>query len=147
MAKFVVVTLGIIILLFLVLIFGYGSFLLSDTIVPAQGMLVDEWLKGYNLAGVASCIVAFVCAAAWYFCGCHYTGGSGIDVTYWGILIASFILGAAVALFIIPSAQEGRGLSFVFVTILPVIAYYLSSLFASAAAVKYIPPLSEIVHR
>lgn len=146
MAKFVVVTVGITILLFLVLIYGYGNFFLIDSIVPPQEMPVEEWLKGYFTAGGVSGLAGFLCSALWYYWGNNYTGGSDIKVKYWGALIVAAILGAVVAFYMIPARQEGEGLAFVAVTILPLLTYFLSSLFASADAVKYIPPLGEVVH-
>lgn len=146
-SSFIVKTLGMLILLWLVLIFGYGNFSLVDTIVPVEGVEVDEWISSYRMCGGVSGILGFVCSAIWFAIGNSYAGEGGIGVKYYGLWIVAAILGVICNFVLLPGAVEGSGLASVFVILLPILLYYLASIFAYAPAVKYIPLLADSLHK
>ena len=146
MAGFAVKTAGIMILLWLAAFFGYGDFILKDSIVPVEGMEVEEWIDSYRITGGISGIVGFILSAIWFNIGDNYAGESGINVKYYALFVLSIVIGAALAIFKMPPSIEGSGLAFVMVTGISFLTYYLSSLFAYAEPVKYIPPLGEVLH-
>lgn len=146
MVGFAVKTAGIAIVLWLAAFIGYGDFILKDSIVPVEGMEVEEWIDAYRITGGISGIVGFVLSAIWFYIGDNYAGEDGISLKYYILLIVSLIAGAMLALFKMPPSIEGSGLAFFTVMVISVLTYYLSSLFAYAEQVKYIPPLSETLH-
>ena len=146
MAGFAVKTAGIVIILWLAAFFGYGDFILKDSIVPIEGMEVEEWIDAYRITGGISGIVGFILSAIWFYIGDNYAGESGISVKYYALLVISLLMGVALAIFKMPPSIEGSGLAFVMITGISILTYYLSSLLASAEPVKYIPPLGEILH-
>ncbi len=145
--SFSVKTLGLFVIFWLLLFFFYGNFFLMDTIVPAEGMEVDEWIDGFRKCGGASGALGFICSAIWFYVGDNYAGDSNINVKYYLFFILSFVLGIIVNFVMLPASVEGSGLASIFVVIFPVILYYLASLFAYAAPVKYIPFLAEALHK
>lgn len=145
--SFFVKTFGMLVVLYLVLFYGYADFVLADSIVPMEGMEIEEWISGYKIAGVASAIVALICSALWFWIGNDYTGDSGIGVKFYGLLLVSVILGIVVNVFMVPQSIDGSGLAAVYVVLYPAVVYYLSALFAYAAPVKYIPAGSESLHK
>lgn len=147
MGRFLVITIGLLLLLWGILVYGYSAFVLADSIVPVEGMEIEEWLSGYRLAGGASGVLGFACASIWYYLGDNYLGGSGIEIKYFALLIASLLAGALTAFFVLPPSIDGSGLSFAIVMLLPPLLYYLASLCASAEPVKFIPPLGSVMHK
>ncbi len=146
MAGFVVKTLGLVVLLWLCAFYGYGNFILADSVVPVEGMEVEEWVYEYLVTGGISGILGFLCSAIWYYIGDNYAGESGIGIKYWFFFITSFVAGVVIAFLKMPPSIDGSGLSFIMVVLISTLTYYLSSLIASAEAVKYIPPLGEMLH-
>ena len=69
-------------LLWLVLGYLYGEFMLADTVVPEKGVTIDEWLSYYYKAAVASAVIAILANIAWYAIGVNFSGGSGISMKY-----------------------------------------------------------------
>lgn len=145
--KFLVGALVLFIVFWLLLFFGYGNLVLADSVVPVEGMEVDEWLAGFRMCGGISGILGFICAAIWFYIGDGFAGESGISVKYYGWLIVSFFFGVATNFLFLPASQEGSGCASLFVIIFPMLLYYLSSLIVSAPQVKYIPPLGEVIHK
>ena len=135
------------IVFWLLLFFGYGNLVLSDSVVLVEGMVVDEWLAGFRMCGGISGILGFICVAICFSIGDGFAGESGISVKYYGLLIVSFVFGVAANFLFLPASQEGSGCASLFVIIFPMLLYYLSSLIVSAPQVKYIPPLSEVIHK
>lgn len=129
------------------LIYGYGEFFLSDSIVPEQGVEIGEWLNSYYFAGAICALVGLVCGCIWYWFGIHYAGGMGISLKYKIVFVAAIILGILSAFLFIMPAIDGQGLSMFFACLIAPLGYYLISLFDTAEAVKYIPPLGETVHK
>ena len=146
MAGFAVKTAAIVIVLWLAAFFGYGDFVLKDSIVPVEGMEVEEWIDAYRITGGISGIVGFILSAIWFYIGDNYAGESGISVKYYALFVISILTGGALAIFKMPPSIEGSGFAFVMVAGISLLTYYLSSLLASAEPVKYIPPLGEILH-
>lgn len=132
--------------LWLLAIYLYGDFYLADNIVPEADVEIDEWLHSYYLAGGIAALAGLIFSTMWFYCGINYSGGSGIGITHTILWILSAIVSFLVAFFVIDAAQEGTGLSFFFVGFLAPVGYYLNSLFNSAEAVKFIPPLGERLH-
>ena len=145
--SFIVKTLGLVVLLWAVLFYGYGNFVLADNVVPVEGIEIDEWLTAYNITGLASGIIAFLCSAIWFYFGDNYTGESGIKIKYYGLMILNFILSVVLVVILLPKTIDGSGLSSFFVVVNALLIYYLSSIVASAGPVKYIPALSEAFHK
>lgn len=145
--SFFVKTLFMLVVLYLVLFYGYADFVLVDSVVPIEGMEIEEWITGYKASGVASAVVALICSALWFWIGDGYTGGSGIGIKFYGLMFVSFLLGIVVNVFMVPESIDGSGLAAAFVVLYPVFVYYLAGLFAYAAPVKYIPAGSESIHR
>lgn len=145
--SFIVKTVGLLVFLWLFLIFGYGNFFLMDTVVPVEGVEVDEWINAYRMSGGISALAGFICSAIWFAIGNSYAGEGGISIKYYGLWILAAVLGVVCNFVILPNAVEGAGLSSVFVILLPVLLYYLASIFAYAPAVKYIPLLAESLHK
>lgn len=133
--------------LWCLLIYAYGSFYLTNNIVPEQGTEITTWINSYYLAGLLSAVLGFITSAIWFKIGKSYSGGMGIGTRYNLLWIASLVLGAVAAFFVILPSIDGSGLSFIFVTILAPIGYYISALIASASAVKYIPLFAESIHK
>ena len=145
--SFIVKTVGLLVFLWLFLIFGYGNFFLMDTVVPVEGVEVDEWINAYRMSGGISALAGFLCSAMWFAIGNSYAGEGGITIKYYGLWILAAVLGVVCNFVFLPNAVEGAGLASVFVIILPVLLYYLASIFAYAPAVKYIPLLAESLHK
>lgn len=145
--SFIVKTLGMLILLWLLLFFAYGNMVLVDSIVPAEGIDVDEWISSYKICGGISGISGFICAAIWFFVGNGYAGESGIGIKFYGLLILSVVLGVICNFIFLPSSVDGSGLAGIFVVIFPPVLYYLAGLLAYAPAVKYIPAGADILHK
>ena len=145
--SFFVKTLGMIVVMYLLFFYGYADYVLIDSVVPIEGMEIEEWLVGYKTAGAASAAVALLCSAIWFAIGDSYSGGSGIGVKFYGLLLVSVLLGIAVNVFMVPDSIDGSGLAAVYVVLYPAVVYYLSALFAYAAPVKYIPAGSESIHK
>ncbi|MGO5131219.1 hypothetical protein [Mitsuokella jalaludinii] len=137
-------TLGIsfIVSLVLWLIFGYvyGDFVLADSVVPEKGVTIDDWLSAYYLAAGISAFFAWVFNIAWYIMGVNFAGGSGISTRYYVLWGLTLILGLGAAFGFMEPAVEGNGVSTFFAIFLAPMAFYLDSVFASADAVKFIPP-------
>ncbi len=146
MAGFVVKTAVIGLLLWLAAFFGYAELSLKDTVVPVEGMEVEEWIDAYRITGGISGFLGFVVSAIWFNLGSNYAGESGISIKYYGLWLISFIAGVAVAIVKMPPSIEGAGYAFVMVVLISVLLFYLSSLFVSADPVKFIPPLGEKFH-
>ena len=145
--SFFVKTVGMLVVLYLVLFYGYADFVLVDNIVPMEGIEIDEWLEGYKIAGATSAIVALICSALWFWIGDGYTGSGGIVIKFYGLMLVSLLLGIVVNVFMVPESIDGSGLASTFVVLYPVFVYYLAGLFAYAAPVKYIPAGSESIHK
>lgn len=144
---FLVKTMIIYLILWGIFIYGYGEFSLIDSIVPERGVEIDEWLQSYYFAGGISSLIAFVCSCIWFYFGTQYAGGHGISIKFNILWIVTVMGGLISDFFIIMSAVDGRGLSWVFACLIAPIGYYIVSLSCSAEAVKFIPPLSERIHR
>lgn len=145
--KFIVITLGLLVFFWLVMFFGYGNFFLMDMVVPAEGTEVDEWINAYRVCGGVSGLAGFLCATGWFAIGNNYAGESGIGIKYYGLWIVAAILGVVANFALFPAAVEGDGLASVFVILMPIILYYLASIFAYASPVKYIPLLADVFHK
>ncbi|MDO4921879.1 MAG: hypothetical protein Q4E64_08675 [Phascolarctobacterium sp.] len=145
--SFIVKTLGMLILLWLVLFFAYGNMFLVDTIVPVEGIDVDEWISSYKICGGISGLSGFICAAIWFFIGNGYAGEGGISIKFYALLILSIVLGLLCNFIFLPGAVDGSGLASVFVVVFPPVLYYLAGLFAYAPAVKYIPAGADTLHK
>lgn len=137
-------TLGIsfIVSLVLWLIFGYvyGDFVLADSVVPEKGVTIDNWLSAYYLAAGISVIVAFLFNIVWYVKGINFAGGSGISTWYYVLWGFTLICSLGATFILMEPAVEGNGVSTFFAIFLAPVAFYLDSVFASADAVKFIPP-------
>ena len=72
--KFLVGALVLFIVFWLLLFFGYGNLVLADSVVPVEGMEVDEWLAGFRMCGGISGILGFICAAIWFYIGDGFAG-------------------------------------------------------------------------
>lgn len=144
---FAVKTLGLLVFFWLLMIFGYGNFFLMDTVVPVEGIEVDEWINGYRTCGGVSGLLGFICAAIWFAIGNGYAGEGGISIKYYGLWILAAVLGVGCNFVLLPGAVEGSGLASLFVILLPILVYYLSSIIAYAPAVKYIPLLADAIHK
>lgn len=145
--SFIVKTLGMLILLWLLLFFAYGNMVLVDSIVPVEGIDVDEWINSYKICGGISGLSGFICAAIWFFVGSGYAGESGIGIKFYSVLILSVFLGLICNFIFLPASVDGSGLSSIFVVVFPPVLYYLAGLFAYAPAVKYIPAGADILHK
>lgn len=145
--SFTVKTLGLLVLLWVLLFYGYGNYVLADNIVPVEGIEIEEWLSAYNITGLTSGIVAFACSALWFYFGDNYTGGSGIRIKYYGLMIVDFIIAVVLAVVLLPRAIDGSGMSSTLVVLNALLVFYLSSIIASAGPVKYIPALAEVFHK
>ncbi|WP_306537649.1 hypothetical protein [Megasphaera sp.] len=133
-------------LLWMLAIYLYGDFYLADNVVPEADMEIEEWLHSYYLAGGIAAIVGLVCSAIWYYFGINFSGGMSVSVKHTILWLLAFFGSFIVAFLVIAPAQEGSGLSFFFVGFLAPVGYYLNSLFNSAEAVKFIPPLGNHLH-
>ena len=127
-------------LLWLVLGYLYGEFMLADTVVPEKGVTIDEWLSYYYKAAVASAVIAILANIAWYAIGVNFSGGSGISMKYYLVLGASLVFGVIATFALMEPAVDGNGISTFLSIFLAPIGFYLDSVFASADAVKFIPP-------
>lgn len=145
--SFIVKTVGFLVFLWLFLVFGYGNFFLMDTVVPVEGVELDEWMNAYRMCGGVSGLAGFICSAIWFSIGNSYAGEGGIGIKYYGLWILAAVLGVVCNFILLPGAVEGAGLASVFIILLPVLLYYLASIFAYAPAVKYIPLLAESLHK
>lgn len=145
--SFTVKTLGLLVFFWLLMIFGYGNFFLMDTIVPVEGIEVDEWINGYRTCGGVSGLLGFICAAIWFAIGSGYAGEGGISIKYYALWILAAVLGVGCNFLLLPGSVEGSGLASLFVILLPILVYYLSSIIAYAPAVKYIPLLADTLHK
>lgn len=134
------------VVLWLIFIYAYGDFVLTDSIVPEKGVEISEWMDSYYFAGAVSAVIGLICAIIWYIFGINYAGEAGIVVKYRILLIVSIILGLGVAFVVILPAVDGSGLSLFFAWLIAPLTFYLNSLFNSAEAVKFIPPLGITVH-
>jgi hypothetical protein len=130
-----------------ILIYGYGELFLSDSVVPEQGVAIQEWLNYYYFAGIISVIIGLFCSCIWFWFGINFSGGMGISAKYMILFVVAIILSIISAFVIILPATDGKGLSFIFASIVAPIGFYLVSLFDTAEAVKFIPPLGETVHK
>lgn len=133
--------------LWCLLIYAYSSFYLVNNVVPEQGTEISAWINSYYRAGAVSAVLSFITSAVWFKMGKSYAGGIGISTRYNLLWIISLALGAIAAFFLIMPSLEGKGLSFLLVTILAPIGYYISALIAPASAVKYIPLFAESIHK
>lgn len=145
--SFIVKTLGLLVALWLFLIFGYGNFVLMDTVVPVEGMEVDEWISAYRLCGGLSALAGFMCSALWFWIGDSFAGEGGISIKYYGLWILAAVLGVVCNFVFLPAAVDGAGLASVFIILLPILLYYIASIIAYASPVKYIPFLAEVLHK
>lgn len=133
-------------ILWALLIYVYGSFVLVDDIVPDTGIDIDEWMQSFYIAGGISVIVGMVCTGIWYYLGNSFAGEAGISGKFYLLWVLSLIGSFITEVVVVDPSQEGATLAFVCVVILAPLGFYLNSLWNSAEAVKYIPPLSEKVH-
>lgn len=133
---------SIIVSLLLWLAFGYlyGEFMLADTVVPEKGVTIDEWLSCYYEAAGASAGIAILANIAWYAIGVNFSGGSGISMKYYLVLGAALVSGVIATFALMEPAVDGNGISTFLSIFLAPIGFYLDSVFASADAVKFIPP-------
>lgn len=145
--SFIVKTLGLLLLLACVLFYVYGDYVLIDSVVPAEGYEVGEWLNSYYTSGIASLVASFICSAIWFWRGQNYTGGNGISIFYYGFMGLSLVLGILINFVLLLPAIDGSGFASVFVVIAAPVLYYLASLIAYAPAVKYIPAGAELIHK
>ena len=145
--SFVVKTFVVLVVLWLLLFLCYGNLVLVDTVVPIEGIEVDEWISSYQMCGKVSGILGFICAAIWFQFGKNYAGESGIKVKFYALWIVSLVLSVLVNVIFFPDAVEGTGLAHVFVILMAPVLYWISSLFASAPAVKYIPSGAGLIHK
>lgn len=145
--SFLVKTLLVLVVLWLLLFLGYGNFVLADTVVPVEGIEVDEWISSYQMCGIISGILGFICAAIWFQFGKNYAGESGIKVKFYALWIVSLVLSVLVNVIFFPEAVEGTGFAHVFVIVMAPVLYWVSSLVASAPAVKYIPKGAGLIHK
>lgn len=134
------------IVLWLIFIYGYGDFFLADNVVPEKGIEISEWMDSFYFAGALSAVVGLICAVIWYIFGINYAGGAGIVSKYRILLIVSIILGLVIAFLLILPAVDGSGLSLFFAWLISPLVFYINSLFNSAEAVKFIPPLGITLH-
>lgn len=146
MGNFSVKAVLIFFLLWLAAIYFYGDFYLMDNVVPDVNYEIEEWLHSYYLAGAVSAIIGLICSIIWFYFGVNFSGGRGAAITHTILWLVSFVGGFVVALLLIAPSQEGSGLSLFFVGFLAPIGYYFNSLFNSAEAVKFIPPLGSQIH-
>lgn len=126
--------------LWLILGYVYGDFVLADSVVPEKGVTIDDWLSAYYLAVGAGAGIAFVANFFWYLAGVNFSGGSGISMKYYLILGLSLVFCVIATFFFMEPAVEGNGISTFLSIFLAPIGFYLDSVFASADAVKFIPP-------
>lgn len=139
-------SLAVYVLLWAILIYVYGSFILVDDIVPDTGIDIDEWMQSFYLAGGVSALIGFICTIIWHIFGSNFSGDTGITGKFYALWIVS-VIGSFIAEFVIVDpSQEGAGLAFFFVVLLAPLGFYLNALFNSAEAVKFIPPLGEKLH-
>jgi hypothetical protein len=143
---FLVKAIVIFLVLWLLVIYAYGDFLLADSIVPEVDEEIEEWLNSYYFAGVIAAFIGLICSSIWFYFGINFAGGMGISMKHTILWLISVIGSFIVAFIVIDPSQEGSGLSLLFVGLLAPVGYYLNSLFNSAEAVKYIPPLGEHLH-
>ena len=136
----------IFLVLWLLAIYVYGDFYLADNVVPEAGTEIDEWLHSYYLAGGIAALIGLICSTLWFYFGINFSGGIGIGAKHTILWLISIIGSFVVAFLVIDASQEGSGLSFFFVGLLAPVGYYPNSLFNSAEAVKFIPPLGEHLH-
>ena len=90
--KFLVGALVLFIVFWLLLFFGYGNLVLADSVVPVEGMEVDEWLAGFRMCGGISGILGFICAAIWFYIGDGFAGEGGISFLVLQQTFCSFLL-------------------------------------------------------
>lgn len=146
MGKSVAKSLGIMVGLWVLLVLLPGNLFIIDSIVPTRGTTIDEWINAFYMSGFISGIFGFICAVIWHFFGARYTGGKGIRFLYIALLAGSCILGVIAAFFVILPSIDGAGFSFLLVLLVSALTFYISSLFACAEPVKYIPPFASSVH-
>lgn len=145
--SFLVKAFIIYLIMWCILIYGYGDFFLSDSIVPEKDVAIDEWLNSYYIAGAVSAVIAFICSCIWFYFGINYSGGHGISLKHKILWIIAALGGLLAAFLIIMPAVDGKGLSLLFAWIIAPLGYYIVSLFDSAEAVKFIPPFGESIHK
>lgn len=133
-------------ILWALLIYVYGSFVLVDDIVPDTGIDIDEWMQSFYIAGGVSAVIGFICTAIWHWFGNSFAGEAGITGKYYLLWIVSLVGSFIAELVVVAPSQEGSGLAFFFVVLLAPLGFYINSLCNSAEAVKYIPPLAEKLH-
>ena len=145
--KFFVRTFIICLVLWLAAIYAYGNFVLADSIVPEQGTPIEDWLSSFYTAGGVSAVLGLLTSAIWFFLGKSYSGGAGIGVKFFLGWILAAALGAACAILLLAPAVDGKGAAFILIVLVAPLGYYLSSLFSCANAVKFIPPLANVIHK
>ena len=130
-------------LIMVALFFVHAEFFLIDTIVP--GIIIEDWISNYEAAGIAASMLGVVTSAIWFFIGINHNGSSSIATKYLLLLVLSLILGGS-TIFMLDAAIDGAGCAKLFLPLGTTLIYYLSSLFASADAVRNVPPLSDVIH-
>lgn len=144
--KFIAISLGIFIILCAALFWGYGTLVLYDNVIPLNNYPKDKWVFDYAFSGVVAAAGGFLCSVGWFAIGESFDGKSSVAPKYWILMFVSLLLSFGSLSFLTPAAAEGTGLSTSFVVLVAPLGYYLSSLFASSDAVKYIPPLGSVIH-
>lgn len=144
--KFLITSILIMVFVWCGLFYAYGNFVLIDTVVPFMGQAIEWWITWYLICGFVSCILGLLCSIAWFCVGNSYDGRSSLGVKYGAIAIGSLALGLGVKIFMLLPTLDGGGLANEFIIVGGLVVFYLSSLFASPDAGKYIPPLSGLFH-
>lgn len=135
------------VILWLLVVYLYGDFVLVDSVVPEKGIEISEWMDSYYFAGALSAIAGLICTIVWYVFGINYAGGAGIVAKYRILLIVSVVVGLIIAFVVILPAVDGSGLSLLLAWIVSPLVFYVNSLLNSAEAVKFIPPLGIMIHK
>lgn len=125
------------------LIYGYGNFILIDDIVPDASISIEEWMETFYKAGGLSVLAAFACNIGWYCVGASYCGEGAIRFKYLMFLFVASLSSLASAIFIIEKLQTTELLPYFLVFIIGPVGYYVVTLICSPSTVRYIPPFSE----
>lgn len=126
--------------------YGLGNLTLIDTVIPMEGIEVDEWMAGYHFCAILAGIVALLTSVVWYCRGRSYTGGSGIETIYYVMWACTAVLAVVIDFVELPPSIEGAWLAHLYLIVAPCLHYWLVTLFASPDPVKYIPLLAERMH-
>ncbi len=132
-----------------VLTFLGGYFFLGDQVIPASGMPLENWMGYFYALSGLSLVIGLAAAAWWFDKGLRYDAAAKrrIGLIYRDLWVISFLVGMFLGFGVLPAADEGSGVSRLWITILAPLIFYLDSVLAGAYPVQFMPPLSKKLYK